>query len=63
MQLQFTDKELRTLIEVLEQRLRGLRYEIIHTGSHEYKESLKELERVLQCLHDKLITYDALNVA
>jgi hypothetical protein len=63
MKLELNDKEMRTLIEVLESRLRALRYEIIHTGSHEYREKLKDLERILQCLHDKLITYDALNVA
>jgi hypothetical protein len=63
MQLQLSEQEMRTLIDVLEVRLRALRYEIIHTGSHDYKDKLKNLERVLQCLHDKLITYDALNVA
>lgn len=63
MRLELSDKEMRTLITLLEERLRALRNEIIHTSSHEYREGLKYNERVLQCLHDKLVTFDALDVA
>jgi hypothetical protein len=63
MRLELSDKEMRTLIQLLEERLRALRLEIIHTSTHAYKEDLKYNERVLQCLHDKLVTYDALDVA
>jgi hypothetical protein len=63
MQIELLDREVRCLITVLEDRLRELRHEIIHTSTHEYKMALIERERVLQCLHDKLVTLDALNVA
>jgi hypothetical protein len=63
MQLELTPTEMRTLIQLLEVRLRGLRNEIIHTSTHDYKGLLKDQERVLQCLHDKLVTFDALDVA
>ena len=63
MQIELTEREVRNLIIVLEQRLHSLRHEIIHTTMHDYKHELKDDERVLQCLHDKLVTFDALNVA
>ena len=63
MQIELTDREVRNLIIVLEQRLQSLRHEIVHTTMHDYKQQLKDDERVLQCLHDKLVTYNALNVA
>jgi hypothetical protein len=63
MRIELTDKELRNLIKVLEARLRELRYEIVHTSAHEFKHQLRDDELVLQCLHDKLVTMDALNVA
>jgi hypothetical protein len=56
MRLELTDREVRVLIQVLEERLRELRLEIIHTSTHDYKIILKDRERVLQCLHDKLVT-------
>lgn len=63
MQLQLTESEVRALINVLEERLRELRYEIIHTSMHDYKIVLKDRERVLQCLHDKLVTCYLVNAA
>ncbi len=63
MAIDLTEKELRVLIEILDERLRELRSEIVHTSTREFKTTLKDRERVLQCLHDKLITQDALRVA
>ncbi|HWR13313.1 MAG TPA: hypothetical protein VN577_00685 [Terriglobales bacterium] len=63
MQLDLTEQELRTLIYVLEERLRGLRTEISHTSTYEFKTLLKEHERVLQCLHDKLVTIESMRAA
>jgi hypothetical protein len=63
MRIELTDREMRTLIHVLDDRLRELRHEIIHTSAHAYRIHLKDHERVLQCLHDKLVTMDALDVA
>ena len=63
MTIELQDREIRVLIGVLEERLREIRHEIVHTSSHSYKQALLERERTLQCLHDKLVTVDALNVA
>jgi hypothetical protein len=63
MQVTLTESETRALIQTLEERLRQLRHEIIHTSTHDYKETLKDHERVLQCLHDKLITCRLLDAA
>lgn len=63
MQIELTEREIRNLIIVLDQRLQSLRHEIVHTSMHEFKNKLKDDERILQCLHDKLVTLDALNVA
>ena len=63
MQIELTEREVRNLIIVLDQRLQSLRHEIVHTSMHEFKKKLKDDERILQCLHDKLVTLDALNVA
>ena len=56
MSVDLTENEVREMIYVLEERLRSLRNEIIHTSQHDFKEILKDRERVLQCLHDKLVT-------
>ncbi len=63
MPFELTDSEIRMLIHVLDERLRALRNEIIHTSTHDFRTMLKDRERELQCLHDKLVTLDALNVA
>ena len=63
LQVTLTDNETRAMIETLEERLRQLRNEIIHTSTHDFKVILKDRERVLQCLHDKLVTYRLLDVA
>lgn len=63
MQITLTDSETRAMIETLEERLRQLRIEIIHTSTHDFKVTLKDRERVLQCLHDKLVTYRLLDAA
>lgn len=56
MQIDLTENELRQLITLLDERLLGLRTEIVHTSHRDFKDSLKDHERVLQCLHDKLVT-------
>jgi hypothetical protein len=63
MQIILTDNETRVLIQTLEERLRELRNEIIHTSTHDYKVLLRDRERVLQCLRDKLVTCHALDAA
>ena len=63
MHLELQEREVRILINVLEERLRELRHEIVHTSTKDYKTSLLEREHILQCLHDKLVTEDTLNVA
>ena len=63
MTIELHDREIRALITVLEERLREIRHEIVHTSTHSYKQALIDRERTLQCLHDKLVTVDALNVA
>lgn len=63
MRIDLTEQEVRTLIDSLDHCLSELRNEIIHTSTHDYRLLLKDRERVLQCLHDKLVTQDALDVA
>jgi hypothetical protein len=63
MQIELTENELRNLVGVLEQRLHELRHEIVHTAAHEFKRRLIEDEHVLQCLHDKLVTVEAITAA
>ena len=63
MQITLTDDETRMLLQTLEERLRELRHEIVHTTNHEYRDALKQHERVLQCLHDKVLTYHAIYAA
>ena len=63
MEVPLTDDETRALIQVLDERLQQLRIEIVHTSTHDFREALKERERVLQCLHDKLITHHLIHAA
>jgi len=63
MQITLTENETRALIQTLQERLRELRHEIVHTTSHQYREDLKEHERVLQCLHDKVLTCHVIHAA
>ncbi len=63
MSVDLTENEVRELISVLEERLRGLQNEITHTSYHDYKVILKDHERVLQCLHDKLVTHRCMHAA
>jgi hypothetical protein len=63
MQVTLTESETRALIQTLEERLRQLRHEIIHTSTHDYRTTLKDHERVLQCLHDKLVTCHSIEAA
>jgi hypothetical protein len=63
MQVTLTESETRALIQTLEERLRQLRHEIIHTSTHDYRATLKDHERVLQCLHDKLVTCHSIEAA
>lgn len=56
MQVTLTENEIRALVQTLDERLQQLRIEIVHTSTHDFKVILKDRERVLQCLHDKLIT-------
>jgi ParB-like chromosome segregation protein Spo0J len=63
MSIDLTENEIRELIHVLEERLRGLRNEINHTTYNDFKAVLKDHERVLQCLHDKLVTCHCMQAA
>jgi hypothetical protein len=63
MDVALTDSEVRALIQTLEERLQQLRIEIVHTSTHDFKELLRDRERVLQCLHDKLLTCHLISAA
>jgi hypothetical protein len=63
MNVDLTENETQALIQTLEERLRELRNEIVHTSTRDFKVLLKDRERVLQCLRDKLVTCHALDAA
>jgi hypothetical protein len=52
--INFTDKEQETLVEMLEREIPNLRHEIHHTDDREYREFLKEKEKLLHALLSKL---------
>jgi hypothetical protein len=63
MRINLTEPEVRTVILILEEKLRELKTELIHTSTHGYKDILRERQRILQCLHDKIVTQDSINAA
>ncbi|MBV9171074.1 MAG: hypothetical protein JOZ81_13430 [Chloroflexi bacterium] len=48
MQLEFNDQEVATLASVLEQSLSGVREEIYKSETADYKDALRQRERILQ---------------
>ncbi|MEW6296657.1 MAG: hypothetical protein AB1671_02810 [Thermodesulfobacteriota bacterium] len=52
--LDLSDTEQQLLIELLEREIPSLRDEVWHTDDHEYREALKERERRLKALLEKL---------
>ena len=47
-QLVLNDEEQRVLSEILESELADLRVEVSETGSHDYKETLKHREEIIE---------------
>ncbi len=54
MNIELSDSEIEILADIIEQSYDELRIEIRHTDSHDYKEKLKQKERVLELLLQKL---------
>ncbi len=54
MELHLTPQEQELLTEILEEHHRELRQEIFHTDHHDFKMALKEKERILESLLDKV---------
>jgi ABC-2 type transport system permease protein len=52
--INFSEKEQGLLVEILEREIPDLRDEIWHTDDHDYREALKERERSINVLLDKL---------
>ena len=52
-----TDEELEYLRELLHREVPNLREEIHHTDDHDYREFLKERERFVKALVEKLGTH------
>lgn len=54
MNIELSDTEIKILAEIIEQSFDDLRVEIRHTDDHDYKEKLKQKERALELLLQKL---------
>jgi hypothetical protein len=54
-----SDQELQYVLELLQREIPSLRDEIWHTDTHDYREFLKERERLLKTLVEKLSTYSS----
>jgi hypothetical protein len=54
MEITFTDEELQLLLEVLEEQHRELLHEISRTDHHEFRMLLRNKEKVLESMLDKL---------
>ena len=52
--LELTDDELRILHDVLENDIAGLRTEVLHTDTRNYREMLKQKEHILEKILSKL---------
>lgn len=48
MMLDLTNEELKTLQEVLENDIAGLKVEVLHTDTRQYRELLKHKEQILE---------------
>jgi len=57
MAMTLTDQELQYLLELLEREIPNLREEIHHTDDHDYREFLKERERLVKALVEKFSAY------
>jgi hypothetical protein len=54
-----SDQELQYVLELLQREISNLRDEIWHTDDHDYREFLKERERLVKALVEKLSTYSS----
>jgi hypothetical protein len=54
-----SDQELQYVLELLQREIPNLRNEIWHTDTHDYREFLKERERLLKTLVEKFSTYSS----
>ena len=52
-----SDQELQYVLELLQREIPNLRDEIWHTDDHDYREFLKERERLVKAVVEKLSTY------
>ena len=52
--LELTDEELRILHDVLENDIAGLRTEVFHTDTRDYRLMLKQKEQILEKIFAKL---------
>jgi len=54
-----SDQELQYVLELLQREIPNLRDEIWHTDDHDYREFLKERERLVKAVTKKLSTYSS----
>jgi hypothetical protein len=54
-----SDQELQYVLELLQREIPNLRDEIWHTDDHDYREFLKERERLVKAVAEKLSTYSS----
>ena len=54
-----SDQELQYVLELLQREIPNLRDEIWHTDDHDYREFLKERERLVKAVAEKLNTYSS----
>lgn len=54
-----SDQELQYVLELLQREIPNLRDEIWHTDDHDYREFLKERERLVKTIAEKLSTYSS----
>ena len=54
-----SDQELQYVLELLQREIPNLRDEIWHTDDHDYREFLKERERLVKAVVEKLSTYSS----
>jgi hypothetical protein len=63
MELQLTPEERHLLAEIIEERYRELRKEIFRTDHHDFKVVLRERERMLERLLEKLGVEQGVSIA
>jgi len=54
-----SDQELQYVLELLQREIPNLRDEIWHTDDYDYREFLKERERLVKAVTKKLSTYSS----